>query len=249
MSHRKRNDEPGAVFHLTARVNWQAWHLAPAYCAQCFLDCLVRSAEEFDVNLIGFVLMSNHYHFVAQSPEAPDYARLTSRRTPCRHFHRWPDGHPKASVLSQFMKKLMHQSSRAIQKHLGINGRFWKGPYHSRRIRDASDLVGVLAYDHLNPIVQGMADAPENYRRSSAAWWNGAGESLVPLVIHGLPFDLDEDQVRHRLAKYQTNELLLRAMKDFRAAGGQIFTARGQAMWQALLAERNLECGPQFRTS
>ena len=83
-----RNDAPGAVHHVTARVNWRVWHLKSRGRARFFMQALVKAAESFAVNLLAFVLMSNHFHLVLRSPEEAKYRELTGRRTRCRHLTR-----------------------------------------------------------------------------------------------------------------------------------------------------------------
>ena len=81
----EQRDEPNAVWHITGGVNWQAWHLERPEAFDLFIEQLGRALASFDVELLGYVGMSNHYHLAARSPDEDRYRELTSRRTPCRH--------------------------------------------------------------------------------------------------------------------------------------------------------------------
>ena len=99
-----RDDEADATFHITLRVNWQHWLLKSDRAVDVFLGLLRRALEKFGLDLIAYCMMSNHVHLVLRSPPRARFLRLTSRRTKCRHRRPYPQGHPKASVISQAMK-------------------------------------------------------------------------------------------------------------------------------------------------
>jgi len=238
MASQIRNDAPDAVFHVTARVNWRYWHLQPEFAVEVFHEVLDRCLDEFGVDLVGGAVMSNHCHLVPRSPEPGLFETLTTRIARCRHRYPYPKGHLKSSVLSQFMHKLMLLTSRRIQKELGLSGRFWERRFHSRRVIDKQDLIRTVAYDHLNPVVQGMVDRPEEYRRSSAAWWAGTGSSRMRLVRRPLPFSLDTQRFRDELLRHQNNRQFLLAAKEFEADRGYPLTQRGWRDFCHLLDER-----------
>ena len=75
-----RDDEPNAVFHLTNRVNWQQWYLRSDRCAATFMRLLAHFLEELAMDLLAYVLMSNHVHLIVRSPDREQFERLTSRR-------------------------------------------------------------------------------------------------------------------------------------------------------------------------
>jgi len=204
-----RNDEPGAVHHVTACVNWQFWHLKSPERAHFFLATLGRTMERFSLVLVAFVLLSNHCHIVAISPDEERYRALTWRRTKCRHFRPWPSDHPNSTVLGQAMRHLRYAVARKVHTELDLRGQFWDGAYHSRRVVDATDLVFTMAYDHRNPVRAGMTLRPEDHEWSSAAWWANTGPSAVPLVANDdLPFGLTVEGFRPLLVQYQQSRHL-----------------------------------------
>ena len=204
-----RDDAPGAVFHVTGRVNWQVWHLKTPARAHVFFSALEKYAALFSIVVVAVVLMSNHYHLVLLSPDEERFRELTGRRTSCRHFRPWPAKHLKSSVLSQMMQRLLYVVSRTIHEELGVSGQFWQGPFHATRLHRAGDLVVRIAYDHRNPVRAGMVLRPEDYPWSSAAWWAGAGPAPIPVATNErLPFGLSLNELRADVAEYQGNRRL-----------------------------------------
>jgi len=167
-------------------------------------ELLRESAESFGVRILAWVFMSNHLHLVVQSPPPGLYAQLTSRTTDCRHTRPWKNGHLKCSVMAQFMRRLRHRMSILRQRELGLTGRFWGSSYDSRLIQDGTSLVVRIAYDHRNPVQQGMALRPEDYVWSSARQWVAGRTGPVSVSItEPLPFGFSAGELREDVLKYQ----------------------------------------------
>lgn len=234
------DDAPGAVYHVTARVNWRLFHLQPHACVSAFYRVLRECLVRFGVDLLAFVLMSNHFHLVVRNPPARAFRTLTTRPLRCRHRRAWPRGHQKRSVRSQFMKYLMQCTSMRIQREIGISGRFWEKPHHARQVFDDIDLIATMAYDHLNPVEASMVHAPEDYRRSSAAWWRSGSPSPLPLVAGALPFGLTKGELRERLLRYQSSRAFRDAMAEFEASGGRLGTPEGLETLKTIFRNRGI---------
>ena len=245
MPRQPHRDGPDAVVHVTGRVNWRVWHLTTPGAFALFIRVLDRLLDEFCVDLIGFVLMSNHYHLVLRSPDEPDYRRLTSRRVASRHTRRYPKKNFKSSVIAQFMHKLTLTLSKEIQESLGISGHLWGGVYDKRWVHDAVGLVARVAYDHRNPVRQGMTGKPDDYRWSSAAAW-GQGDLTAPIRLlrrESLPFDLRTSEFRDWLLRYQDGERLDDVLEVFRKTRLRWDSPAGRDRMRELLAEAGLEPG------
>lgn len=215
-----RDDAPGAVHHVTACVNWQFWHLRSPERARFFLATLEKTIVRFSLVLVGFVVMSNHCHLVTISPDEERYRVLTSRRTRCRHVRPWPRDHPNSTVLGQAMRHVRYTVARRVHTELDLRGQFWDGPYHARRVLNATDLLFTVAYDHRNPVRAGMTLRPEDHEWSSAAWWANTGPSPVPLVANDhLPFDLTVKEFRPLLVEYQQSRQLDDVIRALRKKG------------------------------
>jgi len=243
MPHRSTLDRPDAVLHLTGRVNWRVWHLTTPGAFPLFLCVLDRLLDEFGVDLLGFVLMSNHYHMVVRSPAEQQFRSLTTRRTSNRHYRPWPRSHFKSSAIAQFMHKLALTMSKEIQERLDLSGHFWERRYHQSWVRDASDLVVRIAYDHRNPVRQGMAPSPEAYAWSSASTWVAPG-SVSPLRLlrrGSLPFGAETESFRAELLRYQTSKLLDDVFEAFSKRRRRLDSDFGQQLMRQLLREAGLD--------
>jgi len=242
MSTTDREDEPNAVWHITSRVNWRAWHLEPEEAANTLLESLGVAAERFGVDLKADVVMSNHYHLVAQSPDEDLYRQLTGRRTRNRHFRPWPADHPKSTVIGQFIRDVKLAVANRIQRRIGLQGHFWEGRHHRRRLHDVWAMVVAVAYDHRNPVKQGMAARPEDYERSSARWWTYGAPSAVPLCQRGdFPFGASLEVFRCHLIRLQQEKALDGVMELFSRSRLPIDSSRGRTYLEKLLKEAGLD--------
>ncbi|HEX5135376.1 MAG TPA: hypothetical protein VFY93_00255 [Planctomycetota bacterium] len=237
-----RQDAPNTVWHITSRVNWRVWHLRTEEACQAFLECLCEALERFFVDLIGYVIMSNHYHAVVRSPDEEIYRELTGRRTRCRHFLPWPRRHPRSTVIGQCMRALQLSVGKRIREPLGLTGHFWEGKHHRRRLEDEWALVTAIAYDHRNPVVQGMAARPEDYERSSAAWWARTGSAAVPLCTRSdFPFDTTLERVRARVVRFQHDKRLDDVMALFAKSQLPIDSPRGRRLLERLMRDAGID--------
>jgi len=114
-----------AYYHVTCRGNGRQRIFATDSDRRKFLDLLARSVEIYQVRLIAFVLMDNHFHLIVKTPHA-------NLQELMRHFN--------ISYTGYFNKK--HQRT----------GHLYQGRYKAFLIDAGSYLVEVSRYVHLNPI-------------------------------------------------------------------------------------------------
>lgn len=247
MKPRGKDDSPDAIWHVTSRVNWRAWHLEDEAAYLAVLEHLSRALVKFGVELLAFVVMSNHLHLVLRMPTEALFKLLTRRRTKCRHLRPWPAGHPKATVIGQFMKDLKLSVSSTIQGRMGLTGHFWEKRHHRRRLWEPWRLVVAVAYDHRNPVREGMVARPEQYERSSAAWWATRKDTPVALATRSdFPFDLDPEEFRAMLLNLQAEKHFDDVMEAFTKSGLRIDTDAGRDYLKRLLKEAGIDplrCG------
>ncbi|MHC4933153.1 MAG: transposase [Planctomycetota bacterium] len=247
MPRKPRNDGPGRTWHITGRVNWRLWHLAIDGAIPLFLRLLGSAVEEFSMTLWAYVFMSNHYHLVLQSPEGERFRTLTGRRARNRHFRPWPKRHYKSSVLAQCMRTTLRGVSTKLQHQLEISGHFWEERYDARLISDSWSLIVRIAYDHRNPVREGMVIRPEEYPWSSAGWWAGTGDSPVPLGTgKDLPFGLELGPLRQAILRYQASRQLDDAMKELRNSNRRWESPEGRTALQEALDAAGIHAGPPW---
>jgi putative transposase len=108
---------------------------------------LVETAEKFGWSLRAWAVFSNHYHFLAQSPEGGG----ESLRVWLSEFHR--------------------SSAIRINQIDGAEGRrIWMN-FRESFITHQTSFLARLKYVNENPVRHGFVDVATNYRWCSAAWF------------------------------------------------------------------------------
>ena len=237
-----RTDGPDTVWHVGSRVNWQAWHLETEHAFDAFVGCFERSLICFGMDLLAFVVMSNHYHAVLRSPSHAEYRRLTGRKTACRHYRPFPSWHEKSTVVGQCIQQFKVALAKRMQRCLGLTGHFWDGRHFRRKVTNPELLVVLMAYDHRNPLREGMVARPEEYARSSAPWWSGEGSSALPLCRRAdLPFGLTLEALRGEVLRYQRSKHLDDVMEAFDKSGLTLDSLDGRDELRRMLRAAGLE--------
>jgi putative transposase len=143
---------PGRVYLLTRRCSQRQFLLRPdEKTNRAFLYCLAEAAERFQIELIGWLAMSNHYHAVVRDPHGrlPDFA--------C-HFH-------------QMLAKCLNVRWRRWEN-------FWstEPPTYTRLVQ-TSDIFGKLLYTLLNPVEDHLVDSVAHWPGASS-WSLLGGRAL-----------------------------------------------------------------------
>src|SRR5204863_3270535 len=110
--------------------------------------------------LFRFVILENHLHFLARSPDLAtdigDFKSFTARRVvDLLQLH-------KADMLLRQLKafKLRHKTESEYQ--------VWQEGSHPEQIQNDDMMRQKLEYAHNNPVKRGYVDVPEHWRYSSA---------------------------------------------------------------------------------
>ena len=98
------------------------------------IDVVREVRRETDFDLLAFVIMPDHVHFVIALP--PDVK------------------------LGRVMQLIKGRFSNRYNKAVGRVGRLWQERYHERALRSERELLAAREYVHLNPVKGGLvADA------------------------------------------------------------------------------------------
>jgi REP element-mobilizing transposase RayT len=157
-------------------------------------DRLQELAGIFAVDVLGYTVMSNHFHVVLRNrPDVAadwsdeDVARRWWRLFPAR---RDDSGAPaellqheldarmagravlaewrrRLSDVSWFMRCLAEPIARRANREDNCRGRFFEGRFKAQALLDESALVACSAYVDLNPIRAGIASTPERSLHTS----------------------------------------------------------------------------------
>jgi REP element-mobilizing transposase RayT len=164
MARPLRIEFPGAVYHVTSRGNERRRIFKNDGDRKAFLGFLSETAKRFGWSITAWVLMTNHFHLVIQTPE-PNLSR---------GMH-WLNG----SYAGWFN----HQYKRW--------GHLFGGRFKAFLIKKETYFTEVLRYVILNPVRAGMVSGPEKYRWSShrataglddAPDWLDVNAALLPFA-------------------------------------------------------------------
>jgi REP element-mobilizing transposase RayT len=148
MSRALRVQYEGAYYHVACRGNERRNIFRDDPDRFSFLDCLERSAGIYEVRVLCYVLMDNHFHLVIQTVHAN---------------------------LSEFMRHFNISYTAAFNRRHRRSGHLYQGRYHAILIEKDSYLLEVSRYLHLNPVrIKSIAtkSAEEKSRLLSKYRWS-----------------------------------------------------------------------------
>jgi putative transposase len=116
---------PGAFYHITCRGNERKVIFSDQNDQDTFLEKLSLSLEIFNVSLLAYVLMPNHFHLLLTTPEGN---------------------------LSEFMRHFNISYTSAFNRRHKRVGHLYQGRYKAFVIHADNYLLEVSRYIHLNPI-------------------------------------------------------------------------------------------------
>ncbi|NKB75830.1 MAG: transposase [Gammaproteobacteria bacterium] len=154
---------------------------------------LLKLNEVFCIDLVGYAVMSNHYHVILRI-NLDEVNALSDEQV----IDRWsviykPDGlmshyrcggevtHDERRVIdetlgrwretlvsiSRFMGYMNERIARQANEEDECKGRFWEGRFHSQALLDETALLQCMTYVDLNPIHAGIAQTPETSEYTS----------------------------------------------------------------------------------
>lgn len=132
-----------------------------------FLQLLADAKERLPMRIVGYCLMSNHFHLVL-----------------------WPH---KDGDLSRFMQWLLTAHVRRYHRHYGGSGHVWQGRFKAFPIQEDEHLLTVLRYIERNALRADLVDRAEAWPWSSLASPRGD----LPSLCDPGPVPKGRDWLRH----------------------------------------------------
>ncbi|MCP3887962.1 MAG: transposase [Desulfobulbaceae bacterium] len=140
MSRPLRIEYPGAWYHIMNRGRRGEDIFKEKEDRITFLTLLKESAKLWNVHISAYFLMNNHYHILAQTPQAN---------------------------LSRFMRHLNGVYTQRFNRFHGYDGQLFRGRYKSILVEEDSYLLELVRYIHRNPLRAEIIDNLANYAWSS----------------------------------------------------------------------------------
>jgi putative transposase len=144
--------EPGYYF-ITVRTVEGQWFLKPDNYKQILLDTIKAKIAKFDLSLVAYAILNNHYHLIINIPDT--------------------------KLFSKFMAELNGASAKAINEadHV-IDRKIWWNYFEKLLIAEA-DFYKHLNYIHQNPIKHNVSKKLEYKFSSYNAWLNKKGKEYL----------------------------------------------------------------------
>jgi REP element-mobilizing transposase RayT len=148
MARPLRIEFPGALYHVmshgvagtpTFTDDLERCHI---------LDSLQEMVEIGKLIIYCFVLMTNHFHLLCETPQAG---------------------------LSRCMKKLLGKYAQWFNHRHNRHGHLWQARYKALLVEDGQYFLDCTRYIHLNPVKAKMCASPEDYAWSSYGSYFGSG--------------------------------------------------------------------------
>ncbi len=191
MARVRFNVNPESPYHVAARSNGRDWFAIPIEEVWAISSrYLFFLHHAFGVRIHSFVLMNNHWHLIAEFPEAN---------------------------FSEAMTYFMRETSRCIGRAGNRINHVYGGRCFRSEIQTARYFSHAYKYVYRNPVEAGVSRLAENYDFSTLRSLIGCSHTIIPLVedkllfqnsvsqvldwINRKPQDEDRDSVRSALRK------------------------------------------------
>ncbi len=140
MARALRIEYEDAVYHVTARGNERKKIFFTKLDHEKFLDYIQEAKKKYGILVHSYVLMSNHYHLIIETPNAN---------------------------LSKAMQYINGSYTTYVNAKRKRSGHLFQGRYKAIIVDIDNYLLELSRYIHLNPVRAKMVKKPEEYTYSS----------------------------------------------------------------------------------
>ena len=139
MARALRVQYEGAIYHVTSRGNERRNIFRTDRDRHRFLEILAENVEAYHIRLYAYVLMSNHFHLLIETPRAN---------------------------LCAFMQQFNGAYTTWFNAKHKRSGHLYGGRYKARLVEGNEYLLALIRYVHLNPVkIKSVKNRPLDERR------------------------------------------------------------------------------------
>jgi REP element-mobilizing transposase RayT len=158
--------EQHLLHYLTFQVvDWIDVFSRPLY-RDIFIESIKYCQQNKDLQVFGFVIMSNHIHIIANSPngELSNIIRDLKKYT-SKHIIKAIDENPRESRKEWMLNRFEYNGQKSSRND---KYQFWTHENHAILLYTPKFSHEKLKYMHNNPVRLGIVQYPEQYIYSSA---------------------------------------------------------------------------------
>ena len=159
---------PGGIYHVFQRGNNKEYIFADDEDKLRFMKLLLEHLDKEQFSLLGYVIMSNHYHLIIQLDE---------------------------TLMQGFMHHILCNYARNYNKRKGRSGHVFEGRYQSRYVSNRKYLFDLLRYVHQNPLRAGICRQVSTYTWSSDHFYRTQNDNSfvnISVVLDSISEDRSE---------------------------------------------------------
>lgn len=142
----------GAVYHVIIRGNNRDYIFGNPRYKSFLLKQLREYNKILDFELLAYVIMDNHYHFIIRTNK---------------------------SSISEVMFNINNVLGKYLNRELCRTGHVFEERYTCKLVTTDSYLIWLLRYIHRNPVRAGICSKPDEYRWSSHYFYKNSINSFV----------------------------------------------------------------------
>lgn len=155
---------PNTMYIVTAATLDHQHFFRGRHRGQLLHDALLEVADAYEWRLQAWAIFSNHYHFIAKSPE-------------------------DATTLKPFMQRLHSQTGRMINELDAMKGRQVWFQYWDTCLTFEKSYYARLNYVHNNPVKHRIVANAEDYPFCSAAWFKREASPTFRRKVESFRYD------------------------------------------------------------
>lgn len=155
MPRRPRGELRGAIHHVINRGNNRSTVFHEDADFRIFVELLSSTKARISIRLYAFVLMSNHFHLIAEPSDI--------------------------DTLSRYMHRVLQRYALQHHRRNGTTGHLWQGRYKSFPIESDTHYLTVVQYVLRNPVRAGIVERAHDYPWTSLHCPELIDESPLPL--------------------------------------------------------------------
>ena len=145
-------------------VGWLPVFTRPT-AVQMVFDSWKYLQEKENLRIFGYVIMENHLHFIASTPELPKVVARSKFYIARQIIDRLLSVGDEMLLAQLQHHKATHKTNREFQ--------LWQEGSHPQQIQSDEMLLQKMEYMHNNPVSRGYVNDPVHWRYSSARNYAG----------------------------------------------------------------------------